>query len=416
MPPFIKFKTLMQKFTMEYNSYPLGKILAVKIAAIAYQKNEFRFKDFIKLIRFHDVSFVTANADSTVFAIGAYGRNDYYQILDYVTRNKNSILVDLAKTKFKYKVDINVIVRSFINIFSMYAASDVKLKQKIYLSLELVHSINTINHLENLDYQWANVNSFCSFCSNLTGEAELHYFFKKRNIPTYTLQHGLWFIFPEPQPIDCLVYENLLADRLLCWGQYTKDEFVRFGIADSRILVTGYPRPHILNLKPKSQSSKKVLLLLARSSYDKNNKMLLQIASKLTDVYEFEYKLHPSVNASEYDSLCQILNISAAPDKDVNALLTQHDYMCTITYNSTAYYDSYVNNCISLRYKDDDYDNSVEVHNDYFMNVEELAALLYEVKDNVANENFWKEVSVRLVYILGLGIDKYSTYLGKNND
>ena len=69
------------------------------------------------------------------------------------------------------------------------------------------------------------------------------YYFSKKQIETYSLQHGVYFIYKKSKPIDMLLYKNFIAHKHLCWGDYTKKEFSSYGIKESQLLIAGYPRP-----------------------------------------------------------------------------------------------------------------------------------------------------------------------------
>ncbi|OAT17838.1 hypothetical protein M979_1981 [Buttiauxella noackiae ATCC 51607] len=417
MDMYSNYLQLKRRISTMYKNYPLDKILSIKIASIAYKKTTLNFKDVIRLFRIKNIAIHQNESKASIFSIGTYGRDDYYQLLDYVEKNTPSITIDLYKTKYKYVVNLYNIYFSFREVFSAYHEAKLSFIDKISLSIDMTSVINTIEHLEKIDLKAEKVKNFCSFCSNLTGEAELNYFFKNRGVETYTLQHGLWFIYPTPQPIDALVYENLLADKILCWGQYTKDEFTRVGIPPDSLLIGGYPRQHSSVLKPKGKVSKKILILLARNTYDKNNEQLLNVASALVPEYEVEYKLHPSLAKEKYEKICNAKHIMPVRNKTVSELIAQENYICTITYNTTAYYDSYVNNCPALRFIDKDADNSISVMDDSFTTSDELKAHLVRLSVDITSDNYWERVSERLLYILGFGIDNYNYFLeGKNED
>lgn len=411
MDKFERYKKLKSLLSGSYKDYPLAEILAVKIAAIPYNKTNYRFVNLIKLVRIRKVELPEFDSKKTIFSIGEYNRQDYYQLLDYIRTDIDSYVIDLAKSKYVYRLNFHAIFFSLKKIFQCFKGCELNLRDKIHLFYDLTYLINTIEHLEKIAVKKEKILNFCAFCSNLSGEAELNYFFKKHQIPTYTLQHGLWFLYPKPEPIDALVYDNLLADKLLCWGDYTRKQFSDGGIDSKSIHVAGYPRVHSENLNKRANLSSRILILFARNSYDNNNRALIELLSILKDQYQFEYRLHPSLDKTEYDRILSKLGGESAEAKTISELLGNNEYLCTITYNSTAYYDSYVNNCISLRYIDEDADNSISVMDDGFRNVNELQRLLSAIPDNAASSIYWQAVSTRLSFILGFNINRYKDFL-----
>lgn len=122
--------------------------------------------------------------------------------------------------------------------------------------------------------------------------------------------------------------------------------------------------------------------------------------------------MHPSLDRNEYKRLSEGSKIIAMENKTIFELLTTSNYDCTITYNSTAYYDSYINNCISLRYKDQDSDAAISVIDDNsFTNLKELKEKLQMITELNNDVEFWNLVSQRLTYILGFNINNYHELL-----
>lgn len=109
MDKFEKYKNLKSQLLGTYRGYPLAEILAVKIAAIPYEKTNYRFVDLIKLFRVRKVELPAFDTKKTIFSIGEYNRQDYYQLLDYVRNNIDSYVIDLAKTRFTYRLNVRTI-------------------------------------------------------------------------------------------------------------------------------------------------------------------------------------------------------------------------------------------------------------------------------------------------------------------
>jgi hypothetical protein len=403
---FEKYVKAKDKLTLNYDGYQLEKIIAVELIALIYGKQQFTWRNLINL--FSTKKITIPQNQSRLYSIGDYNRQDYYNLLSYVRNSdkKESDLIDLSLIKKSRTFNIKNIITSFKHVFK----ADIKLSflSKVSLSCSMTYSLNTIELLEKNETN--QVEYFCSFCSHLSGEAELDYYFQKRNVHTYTLQHGLWFVFDKP-PIDAIAYDNVIANSLLCWGEYTRDEFIKYGIHKHRLIVAGYPREHEA-LKPATElaiSKLKVLVLFSRKLFHTNNLSLIKLLSQAsTDLsLDIHFKLHPSLPLVEYQQLATQHGFQMAPLGGISELICSEMYDCTISYNSTAYYDSYISNCISLSYQDVQADNSLAVSDDRFSCTQELVSLLQNIKQKNVDENFWQDTELKLEYILGFGINKY---------
>lgn len=397
----VKYKKVKSSLEFYYKGYPIHNIHSVDIISLVYRKKKFKLRQMFNLFITNKIEI--PQDKPLLYSIGNYNRKDYYELLEYVRGNIDSNLLDLSDSKVKIKISIPNIYKAFRWVF--FKKVDLGLLFKISLMTTVTRTLNVIDALEASKI--SGVSKFCSFCSNLNDEAILDYFFQKRNVQTFTLQHGLWFIYDKP-PIDLIVYENLISNNLLCWGEYTKDEFSSYGIEKSRLIVAGYPK----NIKPltivnHNNRKKRILVLFSRVLFDKNNLELAAILIKLKQDAEIEFKLHPSLSSEKYIKLAKLHGFKIAPSGTIQELLKTGNYDCSISYNTTAYYDSYINNCISLRYKDKDADNAIDVLNDSFSNLEELKNKMKLIKESQISMKLWEDVEKKLNYILGYGVNNY---------
>ncbi len=129
----------------------------------------------------------------------------------------------------------------------------------------------------------------------------------KKNIKTYTIQHGQYRELSTDFNPDVEVYKNFISDKLLCWGDKTKLEFMRLGVDESRLVVTG--RFQRQSRGPEFEASlrlctKHAVGVLFSGDNEVINKEMLKIivqaASSLNLMIVL--RLHP------YDSICNYHN------------------------------------------------------------------------------------------------------------
>lgn len=403
---FDKYIKIKKDLSYDYKNYPIEKIMSLNIIEQVYNRYELKIKYFAWLFITQKINISTDK--KVLFSMGPYRRKDYYELLDFVRTDIDSDLVDFSKIKKTFKFSPKNIFISFLHIF--IKKIDLPFQKRLALFCSMTNILNIIDDLEKNKVP-ANLQNFCSFCSSHRHESILDYYFQKNKIYTYTLQHGLYFIM-DNYPIDVIAYEHMPADKFLCWGQYTKDEFTKFGIPENRITVSGYPRK-IAKLYSKETNKLKILILFARIQHHENNLKIIELLKELSKSakMDIEFKLHPSLDYNFYENIAKENGFKMSENKTIQELINTNNYTLSIVYNSTAYYDSYINNCISLRYKDIDADKSINVWNDGFSNIEELKEKIEYFKEKNSEQNFWDETEQKLEYILGFNINKYKEIL-----
>lgn len=407
---FERYKEIKKQFFWKHKGYLIHHILSLEIICLVYGKSFFSYKQLLLLFATKRVV-INTNGEKILFSMGSYSkRADYYREINFVRKGISGELLDLSDIKKEFKISFYNIYSAFSHIF--FRRLDLSLKSKLLLWAKTVYVLNFIKDLEK-NAPPNELKKFCSFCSSHVEEAILDYYFQKNGISTYTLQHGLYFIY-DSYPIDSIAFENLPTQNFLCWGKYTKDEFLKYGIDTCQIKVTGYPLPtKKLYRKEADNNQPNILVLFARLQYHQNNMALVEILKELKkqEKVNIYLKLHPALNADVYRKIADENNFVMAENLTIQELMQKNTYDCSIVYNSTAYYDSYINNCISLRYKDEQADNSIDVHNDSFYDAQDLLKKIQWVKEKNTSQEFWDNTSEQLKYILGFGTNRYQEFL-----
>ncbi|MEE3650974.1 MULTISPECIES: hypothetical protein [unclassified Brenneria] len=403
---FLKYKEYKGKLSFNYRGYPLHKIISVELASIIYGKKVFNYWDITRFFSSRDVELpVGQEKPFFLYSMGGYGRDDYYSLLNYVREQVPGPLIDLNHNKKRIKVNLINIIKAIRFVFSR--VDGISFKDKILISSFFSYLMNYIDTLEKKRVDMPE--AYIAFCSSHMDEGVLDTFFKNKNIRTYTLQHGLYFIC-DNKNIDMIAYENIISDRLLCWGEYTKNEFSRYGVPREQMLVAGYPNETKKLGKRTLQGKPCILVLLSRYTFHANNMKMLKLLSslKLQDPeIKIDVKMHPSLQINDYNEIFEKYGFSLCASGTIKSLLESDKYHMTISYNSTAYYDSYMNNCASLRYIDEDADDSINVMDDGFDDELSLMTKISKVKSEICTEDFWVEVESRLKYITGYNINNY---------
>ena len=128
-------------------------------------------------------------------------------------------------------------------------------------------------------------------------------------IPTFTLQHGVL-------NDNAIGYVPVLADRMFCWGELARAEFVRGGVSLDRLLIGGCPRlERSLTVNTREARLKLGLdpatpvVMLATAPYAESERThLVEIFAtcmdRLADVAGV-VRLHPSEDLETYENLAR---------------------------------------------------------------------------------------------------------------
>ncbi|KHN53081.1 hypothetical protein [Pectobacterium fontis] len=396
------------KISLVYNGYDLSEIMAFDMAYLINEKRSLR-KSFSKLFLANELN-IPSFDDDILFSIGPYGeRRDYEEIINYVISQVDVKNIFRITEKSKFHFSIKGFILSINQICSQKLSFS--WKNRLILLFYMMYYINTIDLLnktkKNFKYK-----KYCSFCSALPLEAILCKYFKLYKITTYTLQHAL-YSYPKDSNVDAVIFDNMISDHLLCWGEHTKNDFLKYGIRSEKIKVCGYPSVK-KDLSPyEFKETCRILLLCSSLKYEKENTEIIKIihACSKKEKIDVMIKTHPHLNQEKYKSLAEKYGFNFYNLGTLKEALDSKEFDIAISYNSTTYYDVYMGNVLSLKYKNERNKINFDVMNDSFSTQEELLSQLKKMKELSNKSQTWFEIKKRLSIVVGYGINSYRKYL-----
>ncbi|MEQ9876044.1 hypothetical protein ABRP91_19645 [Pectobacterium brasiliense] len=391
-----------------YKGYNLSEIMSFDIAYSVYEKRSVR-KSFKKLFTANILTPPSFDED-ILFSIGPYGeRKDYNEIIKYITSQVGIEKIYRIENKSKFYFSIKGF---FLSIKKLYFRKfNFSWKEKLILLFYMNHYINTIDLLNKYPKEWK-YNKYCSFCSALPLEAILSNYFKLNGITTYTLQHALYSYTTVPK-VDDIIFDNMISDYILCWGEHTKNDFLRYGVNLDKIKICGYPNinkdiyPYIWNEKIR------ILFLCASPKYEKENieiMNIMQACSKNKNI-DVTVKPHPHLDQGKYKNLSKYYGFNFYSAGTLKEALHSKNFDIAISYNSTTYYDAYMGNIISLKYKNERDEITFNILDDAFSSEEEFLLKLEETKELSNKNQTWDKVKTRLSFVVGYGLNDYKKNL-----
>ena len=411
MTDYERYRNLAEKLSYKFNGIELSHVVACQIWGSANGEPWFRWRHFCRIIMANDVKSMYQPSENGFVAtcMEAY-RKDHYGLFNSIVNRLSicprvNILFKMEKRLSFHPKIIGII---FSDIMSQLKNTELSFWQKIEWVVEYIFLCNTIIELDKIDF--SKVNKYLCQCHVLGFENLLTQYFRNKGIETFSLQEGIYFVYKKNIVLGSIAYELFETDHLLCWGQYTKDEYKEYGIDPTRLSVAGYPKyAHTKPLKAGNEF-KNLLVILAGPIFGDVNLRLLKMFNKLKNEFDVILKSHPS-NFSEVELYAHKHGLTIVPKtQTIGDCIESGLYDFTIAVNTTAYYESWIAGVPSIRYYDERFDVFYGF-DDTFSNEDEFFSLITKYKKALPSQ---EEVNQMLEYAIGVGIDNYDEIININ--
>lgn len=203
-----------------------------------------------------------------------------------------------------------------------------------------------------------------------------------KGVLTVELQHGQWIF--EKSCLDYLNFTSFTAQHILVWNEFEKQQFLKAGYEDNRMIVVGstkYVRDNIevTELKNEYRGCFGVLLDGPSLSYaEKSNKKLLQFAEQLSEQLQMDYyiKKHPrDKNIYEKEKKSIHCRNSLSPKLQMKEYASLIDF--SICHTTGAAIDMMIMKSFVFIYKSDIY---YPIQTDSFYEFSNISKLIESVK------------------------------------
>jgi hypothetical protein len=227
------------------------------------------------------------------------------------------------------------------------------------LSLEVIQIKSKIKWLNQLSSR-INISAFIAFNSSVLEDSIVCSFLNSLKVKTYSLQHGFYVNYQQKIPMDIINYENIVAEKLLCWGNTSFKNLTSYGIDAERLEVVGNPVYSFDDgyklIPPKFH---RCIVLLGRDIHHVSNLELVKLLSELDLEYniDFTIRLHPSLKLKGLDvDYLKWLPISNSENLLKDDLVSgRFDF--AISNNTTAYFDAIASGLVCFRFTKDEIEN-----------------------------------------------------------
>lgn len=358
-----RYKRLMSNLNYQYLGYNIKDLIPGYLTCMFTDDpivGRDVFKEFYKTQAVSDLSAVITSPKKTSISY-LISRRDYEDLAKSVQElypdSSVACIENLGYQKCSF-FSPTYIRHLFKSLRIVFGAS---IKESFMTRLYLVALITAIlNQVKVLDKQQCSstIKQYICFNSAYKEESLLTAYFKKRGIETISLQHGIFCDFKDIIPFDIINMDNMISDKLMCWGKSTQDYLRSKGFDDSKFILMGNPKYKDTQITHVGQSFKKCLVLLGRSVYIPSNDRLLALLQEFNTKHNnkvlFYIKKHPFVVDAEHKQYASIANnlFFVGREHSVQEVLRSDMVDFTIAVNTTAYYESLALGKISLRWSD----------------------------------------------------------------
>lgn len=360
---FNNYKTIKDKFEYLYKGYNLKYLVPGYLSFLfSNEKPQIRdvFKEFYLTVKVIDLAKALEIQETTLISY-LVNRTDYRDLAYSVKQSfPGSEVVDLSSLPQK-KISlfgITYIKHFWLALWIVFSHSiGNELMSKLFYVALCIKLLNQIKLLEKQKEQ-THFKKYICFNSAYKEESLLTLYFKKRGVETVSLQHGIFCDFKQVVPFDIINMENLIADKILCWGQSTVDYLKTKGFDDSQFLLMGNSKYKDAVIGQVDQTFKKCLVLLGRSVYIPSNDKLLALLQEYNRKHNnqilFYLKKHPFVVDSEHKKFASLADnmFFVGREHSAQEVLRSDLVDFTIAVNTTAYYESLALGKISLRWSE----------------------------------------------------------------
>lgn len=246
--------------------------------------------------------------------------------------------------------DINKDCRRALSLKAPWRALRLTLARQIgprhflYTLAALTYSIRYFDSVER-DGLTRDITTLVAYNSSNMPECFLTTACRRQGVPTFSLQHGLYYDYLTPPPIAIINYENVTADALLVWSDFCREQIQTFHQRHNRALdfdmpVAGYPKPLPEPGRDRnSGDQKRILCLLPRTGLETSIRLVTMLGA-LPDHYRVLLRPHPSLRKNK----AFLQSVPATLEIDENPLLQTtlagQDFRLAVGFNTTSLFDT----------------------------------------------------------------------------
>lgn len=314
----------------QYRGYPLDQVLGSYIATLVWKPST---KVWIKFLLIN-TNTLRLPVSSELLLTYTTERSDYRDLMSgyFPKVRPHNVAI-----QFSLWASLRDVIISFYYFFkSLLFLRHIGggVKDRLILATVMSVGFKIINKLERNDFK---CRQYVAFNSSYLVESFVSWYFRKRGIETFSIQHAMYYSYAGDPPFDVINFENVCAESLLTWGEFSKNEISEYLPETSSSVLYGVPLSRFPRVVAPT-FSQKILVVLPRDLFLTSVFNLLHYLSS----YDYEYLIRPHPSITE--AVHPIILSNEGFELDSNRLLThtlgQYRFRGVIGFNSSAIFEA----------------------------------------------------------------------------
>jgi hypothetical protein len=293
------------------NNIQIGYSLVIPLVELIDSKDpRDNIKRIIKNIFFQEwnYNFEKLENDKPMyfFSHEYFDRKDHLEsFVNVANLIEGNIIIGNRKRKFCFKKLCQIF---FLPIWYLQLRKiDLKIIHKLYLTSYILEIYSWKKFITKYQSKIMRQKALITLFDANMYENILAQIFSSSKIFTATLQHGHFISSDTSNNIFNVAFEGFVSDYFLAWGDYTKNEAIKSGIRESKIIAVGCPKFIKYNYsgsqKLKNNKNNFGVILDGSNKSYYSNVQLLKIANNIAREKKIQYVIrpHPSDDITKYE-------------------------------------------------------------------------------------------------------------------
>lgn len=238
---------------------------------------------------------IKINDSTKILSFQSLNREDYNNFIDLVLSTVKPFSSQHVLLKKAKRINIKTTFFSLKNIFYIYKRlNNIKeSNKKFYIFISILDILKILDKFKDSKPKFIITHADMQPIENLIIQ-----YFKSKNIPTVTLQHGLYIDYTEFPNINEVNYKNVVSDYFLSWGEETKILLQKY---QKNININIVGNPTISETLPISANF--FVIIFEQELLKSYNYILLDIGRKIEKYFniKFKVKFHPRNTFKDYN-------------------------------------------------------------------------------------------------------------------
>lgn len=330
----------------EFQNINLGEMLYTVVKSSLERRIKNNLKYMLSVLAFHSVNFSKNGKGNDLFlySFSYLGRQDHLLRTISASRCSQNSTTIISQKKFRIKLDFFNKMHFFLKWKDRLISNGVPNNAAFYLALILVDAYHSYCEIEEyLKKEKIIPSLFVSLCDGHPIDYYITSRMNECNVPTATLQHGLFSHF-EPW-----IFHNSHSKYFLAYNQMTIDEAQKSGKKDiNHILIVGPPSliGKNRNYNFTKTNFHKIGVALLGKGYEKQNEEIINIIRLLCEKSNYLFTVRD--HADVHTPLPQMSNMVRDRSENIETFIENSDFI--VTGSSTVFFDTFVHNKIAVRY------------------------------------------------------------------